>query len=51
MRHQGLRTSLRADSSSHLLAAYEVLLAFFILTALLMVNLHQSGAGRRFRMG
>ena len=40
---------LRADSSSHLLAAYEVLLALFILTALLMVNMHQSGAGRRFR--
>jgi branched-chain amino acid transport system permease protein len=40
---------LRADSSSHLLAAYEVLLALFILTALLLVNLHQSGAGRRFR--
>jgi ABC-type branched-subunit amino acid transport system permease subunit len=40
---------LRADSSSHLLAAYEVLLALFILTALLMVNIHQSGAGRRFR--
>ena len=40
---------LRADSSTHLLAAYEVLLALFILTALLMVNIHQSGAGRRFR--
>jgi branched-chain amino acid transport system permease protein len=40
---------LRADSSSHLLAAYEVLLVLFVLTALLMVNLHQSGAGRRFR--
>jgi branched-chain amino acid transport system permease protein len=40
---------LRADSSSHLLAAYEVMLALFILVALLMVNVHQSGAGRRFR--
>jgi branched-chain amino acid transport system permease protein len=40
---------IRMDSSSHLVAAYEVLLALFCLTALLMVNLHQSGAGRRFR--
>jgi len=40
---------LPADSSSHLLAGYEVLLALFVLVALLMVNLHQSGAGRRFR--
>jgi ABC-type branched-subunit amino acid transport system permease subunit len=40
---------LRADSSSHLLAGYEVLLALFVLIALLIVNLHQSGAGRRFR--
>jgi branched-chain amino acid transport system permease protein len=40
---------LPADSSKHLLAGYEVLLALFVLTALLMVNLHQSGAGRRFR--
>jgi branched-chain amino acid transport system permease protein len=37
------------DSSSHLLASYDVLLALFCITALLMVNLHQSGAGRRFR--
>lgn len=37
------------DSSAHLLASYDVLLALFCITALLMVNLHQSGAGRRFR--
>lgn len=40
---------MQMDSSSHLMAAYIVLLALFILVALLMVNLHQSGAGRRFR--
>jgi branched-chain amino acid transport system permease protein len=40
---------IRMDSSSHLVAAYEVLLVLFCLTALLMVNMHQSGAGRRFR--
>ncbi|HEY2598560.1 MAG TPA: branched-chain amino acid ABC transporter permease [Candidatus Dormibacteraeota bacterium] len=40
---------IRVDSSSHLLAAYEILLALFCIVALLMVNLHQSGAGRRFR--
>jgi branched-chain amino acid transport system permease protein len=40
---------IRVDSSSHLLAAYEILLALFCVVALLMVNLHQSGAGRRFR--
>ena len=40
---------IRVDSSSHLLGAYEILLALFCIVALLMVNLHQSGAGRRFR--
>ena len=40
---------IRVDSSSHLLGAYEILLALFCMVALLMVNLHQSGAGRRFR--
>jgi len=40
---------LRMDSSHHLLAAYIVLLALFCLVGLLMVNLHESGAGRRFR--
>ena len=40
---------LQMDSSKHLLAAYLVLLALFCLVALLMVNLHESGAGRRFR--
>jgi branched-chain amino acid transport system permease protein len=40
---------LRMDSSKHLLAAYLVLLALFCIVALLMVNLHESGAGRRFR--
>jgi ABC-type branched-subunit amino acid transport system permease subunit len=40
---------LRMDSSKHLLAAYVVLVALFCLVALLMVNLHESGAGRRFR--
>jgi ABC-type branched-subunit amino acid transport system permease subunit len=40
---------LRMDSSRHLLAAYFVLLALFCLVGLLMVNLHESGAGRRFR--
>ena len=40
---------LPVDSSRHLLAAYDVLLALFCITALLMVNLHQSGAGRRLR--
>src|SRR6266850_5593109 len=40
---------IRVDSSGHLLAAYEILLALFCIAALLMVNLHQSGAGRRFR--
>jgi branched-chain amino acid transport system permease protein len=37
------------DSSSHLLAAYDVLVGLFCIVALLLVNLHQSGAGRRFR--
>lgn len=40
---------LRMDSSRNLLAAYLVLLALFCLVGLLMVNLHDSGAGRRFR--
>jgi ABC-type branched-subunit amino acid transport system permease subunit len=40
---------LQMDSSKHLMAAYVVLLALFCLVALLMVNLHESGAGRRFR--
>jgi branched-chain amino acid transport system permease protein len=40
---------IRVDSSTHLLAAYEILLALFCVAALLMVNIHQSGAGRRFR--
>jgi branched-chain amino acid transport system permease protein len=40
---------LQMDSSSHLMNAYLVLLALFVLVALLMVNLHDSGAGRRFR--
>src|SRR2546430_2341777 len=37
------------DSSKHLLTAYDVMLALFCVVAVLMVNLHQSGAGRRFR--
>ena len=40
---------ISVDSSKHLLAAYDILLALFCITAVLMVNLHQSGAGRRFR--
>lgn len=40
---------LQMDSSRNLMAAYVVLLALFCLVALLMVNLHDSGAGRRFR--
>ena len=40
---------LRVDSSKHLLAAYVILLGLFCLVGLLMVNLHESGAGRRFR--
>lgn len=40
---------LQMDSSRHLMAAYVVLLALFLLVALLMLNLHDSGAGRRFR--
>ena len=40
---------LQMDSSKHLMAAYVVLLALFCLVGLLMVNLHDSGAGRRFR--
>ena len=40
---------LKMDSSAHLMSAYVVLLGLFCLVALLMVNLHNSGAGRRFR--
>ena len=40
---------VHVDSSGHLMAAYVVLLALFCLVALLVVNLHDSGAGRRFR--
>ena len=40
---------IKVDSSQHLLAAYDVLLALFCLVSVLMVNLHQSGAGRRLR--
>lgn len=40
---------ISVDSSKHLLAAYDVLLALFLIVALLLVNLHRSGAGRRFR--
>ena len=40
---------LRMDSSKNLMAAYVVLLALFCVVGLLMVNLHDSGAGRRFR--
>ena len=40
---------IKVDSSHHLLAAYDVLLALFCLVSVLMVNLHQSGAGRRLR--
>ncbi len=40
---------VQVDSSKHLMAAYTILLALFCLVALLMVNLHESGAGRRFR--
>jgi branched-chain amino acid transport system permease protein len=40
---------LQMDSTSHLMGAYIVLLALFLLIGLLMINLHDSGAGRRFR--
>lgn len=40
---------LQMDSSRHLMAAYVVLLALFCVVALLMLNLRDSGAGRRFR--
>jgi branched-chain amino acid transport system permease protein len=40
---------LQMDSSQHLMAAYVVLLALFCVVAFLMINLHDSGAGRRFR--
>src|SRR5205085_543696 len=40
---------LQMDSSTRLMGAYVVLLGLFLAVALLMVNLHDSGAGRRFR--
>jgi ABC-type branched-subunit amino acid transport system permease subunit len=40
---------LRMDSSKNLFPAYVVLLALFCVVGVLMVNLHESGAGRRFR--
>jgi branched-chain amino acid transport system permease protein len=40
---------IQVDSSKHLLAAYDVLLALFCVVAVLLVNLHNSGAGRRLR--
>lgn len=40
---------IRMDSSAHLMSAYVVLLALFLLVSVLLVNLHESGAGRRFR--
>jgi ABC-type branched-subunit amino acid transport system permease subunit len=40
---------LQMDSSTHLMGAYLVLLALFVIVALLLVNLHDSGAGRRLR--
>ena len=40
---------LHVDSSAHLMVAYVMLLALFCAVALLVVNLHDSGAGRRFR--
>jgi len=40
---------ISVDSSKHLLASYDVLLALFLVCAVLMLNLHSSGAGRRFR--
>lgn len=40
---------LQMNSSQHLMAVYVVLLGLFLLVALLMINLHDSGAGRRFR--
>ncbi len=40
---------LQMDSSAHLMGAYILLLGLFCIVALLMVNLHDSGAGRRFR--
>jgi len=46
---QATMFGLQMDSSTHLMAAYLVLLALFCVVALLMVNLHDSGAGRRLR--
>src|SRR5207244_11910225 len=46
---QATMFGLRVDSSTHLMGAYLVLLALFCLVALLLVNLPESGAGRRFR--
>ncbi|HKV87788.1 MAG TPA: branched-chain amino acid ABC transporter permease [Candidatus Dormibacteraeota bacterium] len=40
---------LKMDSSTHLMAVYVVALALFCAVAFLMLNLHDSGAGRRFR--
>ncbi len=40
---------LEVDSSKHLLVAFDVLLALFCAVALLVANMHDSGAGRRFR--
>jgi ABC-type branched-subunit amino acid transport system permease subunit len=40
---------LQMDSSKHLMGAYIVLVALFCVVGLFMVNLHDSGAGRRFR--
>ena len=40
---------IKVDSSHHLLAAYDILLALFCLVSVLMVNLYRSGAGRRLR--
>lgn len=46
---QATLLGLQVDSSKHLTVAYVILLALFMLVALLVVNLHDSGAGRRFR--
>ena len=46
---QATMFGLRMDSSAHLMAAYLVLLGLFCVVAVLLVNLHESGAGRRFR--
>jgi branched-chain amino acid transport system permease protein len=46
---QATLLGMPVDSSQNLITAYLVLLALFMGVALLMVNLHESGAGRRFR--